>query len=105
MTKWKSIRPLKEFSETHEARIACTAIAHKHFFEFDELFERRRDAAHSAARAECFARLREAPFAWSLPKIGAAFEMDHTTVLYHLNNLAGRRRERRAAAPSEHVSP
>lgn len=104
MTRWQ-MKPLKEFDEAHPARVACTAIAMEHGIEFDELFRRCRDHRHSTARAACFARLREAPFKWSLPKIGAAFAMDHSTVLYHVSNYAERRRINRNGAHAEHVSP
>ena len=107
MSRHKS-KLLNEFAEDHPARMACVRIAIKYSFTLNELLERCRDQRHAAARAECFVRLREAPFEWSYPRIAGVFGMDHTTVFHHVNGYAERHRTQKAqryAASAEHVSP
>lgn len=59
------------------------AIASLHGFRFATLLERRRLPRLVNARRDCYAYLREQ--GWSFPEIGGVFNVDHTTVLWSLD--------------------
>jgi chromosomal replication initiation ATPase DnaA len=68
------------------------AIARRHAVSFAELQSPSRKRALVAARWEAWAALRARR--WSLPKIGALFARDHTTVMYGLRERARREAEK-----------
>lgn len=70
------------------ARSIVDAVAAKHGFDPEQLLGKGRYQDVAAARHEAMFRIRT-ELKWSLPRIGALFHRDHSTVIYALRRHAG----------------
>ena len=86
------------FASQSDMHRIVAEVAHKHDLKREDIFKRRRRKKLVHARQEAMARCAEETN-HSLPKIGAFFGFDHTTVLYaasvHAARIKGERFDRR----------
>ncbi len=72
-------------------RLFAEEIAAVHGYTLAQLRQPDRRQDRVAARWAVFWALRQAPYCWSLPRIGKFMERDHTTILYALRRVEAER--------------